>query len=349
MMRNLGNTMKIRRRTREKRRKRAISLEISMELWRPVRCAEPPSRRTPWLQRKALGARMAPPLALALGVGHGSRTTRKAWNQELRRHKDVDYLNEKLKIESLGAKGLGVVAGAPLARGELLLEEAPLLVFQQQSFDVLFGDLQDVLVEEKLFEKWERSLSEAVASRCGAEAREAFWALADSCAAGEKTALGLARTNGVGLTEDSAGLFLLLSRFNHSCRPNVHHSWQEDRQVQVLTAARDIEASEELCISYLSLLGLCAPRRERLGELSDRFGFDCLCGACARGGGASDWRRERLAQLCAAFARDEAPEAEGDTIWLELQKRMPLFFEVDADTAHQIAKDTRALLFIWEV
>lgn len=320
-----------------------------MELWRPVRCAEPPSRRTPWLQRKALGARVAPPLALALGVGHGSRTTRKAWNRELRRHKDVDYLNEKLKIESLGAKGLGVVAGAPLARGELLLEEAPLLVFQQQSFDVLFGDLQDVLVEEKLFEKWERSLSEAVASRCGAEAREAFWALADSCAAGEKTALGLARTNGVGLTEDSAGLFLLLSRFNHSCRPNVHHSWQEDRQVQVLTAARDIEASEELCISYLSLLGLCAPCRERLGELSDRFGFDCLCGACARGGGASDWRRERLAQLCAAFARDEAPEAEGDTIWLELQKRMPLFFEVDADTAHQIAKDTRALLFIWEV
>lgn len=244
----------------------------------------------------------------------------------------IDYASDAFEVRPVGKKGLGVVATKPIKRGELLLEEAPLLVFQNQSFDVLFGDLQEILVDETSFDKWDTSLTETLKSRCNEEVFSKFWDLADSCSESVKTALGIARTNGIGLSEDSAGLFLLLSRFNHSCKPNVHNSWQEDRQVQVLRSTCDIDRGQELCISYLSLLTLCAPANERLGEISDRFGFDCICESCSRSKGASDWRRERLAQLCDAFSREEAMEDTSDSIiWLNLRPRMPLFFEVDKD------------------
>ena len=253
------------------------------------------------------------------------------------------YINKNLRVTNVGPKGLGVVATAPLARGELLLEEAPLLVFQHQSFEVIFGDLQDVLFDDRTFDLWETSLKETVNSQCGSENTAKFWELADTCSApGVKTALGIARTNALGLDEDSAGLFLFLSRFNHSCEPNVHHSWQEDRGMKVLRASCSIAANEELCISYLSLLALCAPTRERLGEISDRFGFDCACRACSAGARRmrdSDWRRERLSQLCAALSKEEHRDhgvGRADEIRLHLRKRIPLFFEVDDEGRQEL-------------
>ncbi|CAK9107593.1 unnamed protein product [Durusdinium trenchii] len=239
----------------------------------------------------------------------------KAKARNYRRQNDVvdsiDYKSNKISVHAVGKKGLGVIATSSIKCGDLLLEEAPLLIFQKQSFDVLFGDLQDVLVDDTSFDHWEESLTETLQSKCDEEVRAQFWDLADTCCAKDKTALGIARTNAIGLSDESAGLFLLLSRFNHSCKPNVHNSWQEDRGVQVLKATRDISEGEELCISYLSFLNLCAPTRERLGELSDRFGFDCLCEACSRVQSESDWRRERLSQLCEAFSRDEASQMRG--------------------------------------
>ncbi|CAJ1416920.1 unnamed protein product, partial [Effrenium voratum] len=280
----------------------------------------------------------------------------------LTRQAQADSALRKARVQSRGRKGLGVVATEPLERGELILEEAPLLTFQDQSFDVLFGDLQEILADDRAFEHWDESLKQSVQSNFSEESASKFWDLADTCGE-EKTALGIARTNALGLTDESAGLFLNLSRFNHSCRPNVHHSWQEDRGIQVLKAVRDIPQGEELCISYLSFLTLCAPRRERLGELSDRFGFDCECEACARSSANSDWQRERLSQLCAAFAEEKAEdevkegiEGEGeegssegeegserkgerDAIWLNLRRRMPLFFEVQAEELTRLSQE----------
>ena len=257
---------------------------------------------------------------------------------------EVLFISKNLRVTNVGPKGLGVVATAPLARGELLLEEAPLLLFQNQSFEVIFGDLQDVLIDDRAFDLWESSLKETVESQCDEESAALFWDLADTCSEpGFKTALGIARTNALGLDADSAGLFLFLSRFNHSCQPNVHHSWQEDRGTQVLRASCSIAEGEELCISYLSLLALCAPTRERLGEISDRFGFDCACTACSAGERRtrdSDWKRERLSQLCAALSQDDSRDHEksgpSDGIRLLLRKRIPLFFEVEQESRQDV-------------
>ena len=36
----------------------------------------------------------------------------------------------------------------------------------------------------------------------------------------------------------AGGFFLLAARFNHSCRPNVHHFWVEEIGAEVMHACR---------------------------------------------------------------------------------------------------------------
>ncbi|CAE8646324.1 unnamed protein product [Polarella glacialis] len=191
------------------------------------------------------------------------------------------------------------------------------MFFKGRSFEVLFGSLEDVLGSESAFQQWEESLRGTIDSGCDEETRSKFWDLADTCA-GEnpRTAIGIARTNTISVGPSEAGLFLDVSRFNHSCNPNVHHAFQESEGLQVLRASCDIAAGDELCISYLSLLELCGPTEERMMRLSDRFGFDCDCQVCGNAakskvrGEESNRRRERLSQLCDAFAQP----AEAETV-----------------------------------
>ena len=42
----------------------------------------------------------------------------------------------------------------------------------------------------------------------------------------------------------------VISRFNHSCRPNAIYMWREDQNAEVVLATRDISIGEEICVSY---------------------------------------------------------------------------------------------------
>jgi hypothetical protein len=53
------------------------------------------------------------------------------------------------------------------------------------------------------------------------------------------------------------GLFPLACRFNHSCRPNAHKTWDPDQQQYVIHAVRDISASEEITIQYVHVMPGC--------------------------------------------------------------------------------------------
>jgi hypothetical protein len=97
-----------------------------------------------------------------------------------------------------------------------------------------------------------------------------------------KTPLGVYRTNSFQLLgETDGGLFLTISRINHSCRPNVHHSWRRDLQQTLILAARDLLAGEEICTSYGP--SECLATEERREYLHDRFAFDCQCDMCCEG------------------------------------------------------------------
>ena len=94
-----------------------------------------------------------------------------------------------------------------------------------------------------------------------------------------------------------AGVFLLCSRLNSSCVPNVNNHYNEAMGALCIYALRDIEEGEELCVCYNSVFGC---REERQRSLFEKFRFNCTCETCQLEGGAlekSDERREMLGRL----------------------------------------------------
>jgi hypothetical protein len=91
-------------------------------------------------------------------------------------------------------------------------------------------------------------------------------------------------------------VFLLTARINHSCVPNVKISYNELRGAMTAYAFRDIEAGEELTISYLEDQAsddgektIYLKRADRQKLLWHKWGFECTCRACADEEFAKSW------------------------------------------------------------
>lgn len=92
------------------------------------------------------------------------------------------------------------------------------------------------------------------------------------------------------------GIFMQLTRINHSCLPNVCHSWNENLGKRTVHANRDIKEGEEIALSYVRPL---QSREHRMRQL-EGWGIDCDCPACDIGtdfGIASVERRKTLQEL----------------------------------------------------
>ena len=98
-----------------------------------------------------------------------------------------------------------------------------------------------------------------------------------------RTLQGVFATNTYALGQGAThgGLFLTLSRLNHSCRPNCVHHWRPDLHMMVVHAVRDIKVGEELCTCYGP--GDCRLTNERQEYIKERYNFDCLCDMCREG------------------------------------------------------------------
>ena len=98
-----------------------------------------------------------------------------------------------------------------------------------------------------------------------------------------RTMQGVFATNTYALGQGAThgGLFLTLSRLNHSCRPNCVHHWRPDLHMMVVHAVRDIKVGEELCTCYGP--GDCRLTMERQEYLKERYHFDCRCDMCREG------------------------------------------------------------------
>jgi len=97
-----------------------------------------------------------------------------------------------------------------------------------------------------------------------------------------KTPRGIYETNCYALGDETdAGLFLTVSRMNHSCRPNANHIWRPDLQKTVIFAARDIGVGDDICTSYGP--SECLGTSGRRDYLRDRFAFECQCEMCMEG------------------------------------------------------------------
>ena len=117
----------------------------------------------------------------------------------------------------------------------------------------------------------------------------------------------------------SAALLRLGSKFNHSCSPNAAFSWEPDDTsssssstsgAALFFALRDIEAGEDLTVSYLSdgVLSLdVKERRRRLRQKPGMEGVTCSCTRCAAEEGESS---DTAAEPALAIEPEPEPEPE---------------------------------------
>ena len=74
------------------------------------------------------------------------------------------------------------------------------------------------------------------------------------------------------------GIYAIGANFNHSCAPNIQVSYcDRNDETLVVTALRDLEKGEEICISYISEDDCYTKRQQYLQE---HYLFQCLCAKC---------------------------------------------------------------------
>jgi len=132
-----------------------------------------------------------------------------------------------------------------------------------------------------------------------AKQRAQFFQLHDSKVGSEeeKTIDGIWRTNNFALGPSSPkcdnGLFLRISRFNHSCVPCGEFVWNEEKKVQEIRAVRNIPMGAEITICYFTKLLAVKSQKERRETMLEQYGFECDCPACTLTG---EERRENNQQ-----------------------------------------------------
>lgn len=200
----------------------------------------------------------------------------------------IEEQEETFFVHDVPGKGKGVVAARDIKKGEFLFSERPLFMLNPSPTNsMLLGAL----------------------SKCTRDEQRQYFTLANSYRKHLLPALAIWETNFLLLGNGThpkaipqpagelAGIFLLASRLNSSCTPNVSKSWDEIRNVMVFRTLRDIQDGEELCFNYCDVL---ATHDDRKQILSKEFGFECICDACRLEGEEaveSDRRRTSILRL----------------------------------------------------
>ncbi|KFX91197.1 hypothetical protein V490_06040 [Pseudogymnoascus sp. VKM F-3557] len=188
----------------------------------------------------------------------------------------------KLKPSSPG-KGWGVFATRPITCGTLILKEAPLFVIAKHHKKITEADIFAAVQQLPLHEMHQFLQLRYNGGR-------PFTSLTHVNA---ENSFALPDPNGA----PRHGLFVLLSRLNHSCVPNskIPDSDVGDGEVLSCFATRDIAVGEEITFCYNDDFS-CRTRRERHQALR----FVCICTACHADSGMqqlSDLRRRLIRGL----------------------------------------------------
>ena len=96
------------------------------------------------------------------------------------------------------------------------------------------------------------------------------------------------------------GVFPIINRINHACDPNCSVHWNVVTNKEELFIMRQVEAGEELTISYVDMITSAATRSERREYLERHFGFLCDCSLCSLTGQKlelDDKVREKVTQI----------------------------------------------------
>lgn len=85
--------------------------------------------------------------------------------------------------------------------------------------------------------------------------------------------------NGVSIAGLGVGIYIVVSKLNHSCCPNCDIKFRDSSAI--LVTERPLEAGEQLFISYVDDK---LSRSQRRQLLRDGWGFECNCDRCSSEG-----------------------------------------------------------------
>lgn len=225
------------------------------------------------------------------------------------------------------AHGLGLFATTSLKRGQRILAEPPLVTFPSMTSLCI----APIIAELPLSKKEEFfALSRPDNPEQDEELGWLMGMMEEGVPEGERCGLGVkeqvqAQTivwaNSMSTAPSTSAIFPTAARMNHSCIPNVYHSYDSSLDMIAVHAIRDIEMGEEFCTSYIEL---CKGRESRAEGLGG-WGVQCRCFACdlskMRGRQGEERRREMgvLAEILGG--RGEGGKGKGEE-GLEMAKRM---------------------------
>lgn len=109
------------------------------------------------------------------------------------------------------------------------------------------------------------------------------------------------------------GIFVTASRFNHSCVPNAHFTWNAASKLLTIHAIVDITQGQEIFLNYHPKDYL-KPAIERQQELRTSYSFVCGCPACQPNTDskrASEARRQWMAGLNSIIGLNQNTHTQG--------------------------------------
>ena len=204
----------------------------------------------------------------------------------------------RLHIAEAAGSGMGGFAVVDIEAGERILAERPLLEWSVAAFAKHKGrerQAMDTAVCAKLSEAEQRDFLDLCCNEEHGPERHAY---------------GIWLSNAYP-TEDepeSAAVFRVASRLNHSCQPNAHAAYDLRTHRMRVHALVPIRAGEEVFVSYLG--GDPDVRSARRAELLRDFGFECRCRKCGLVGAAlaeSEESQARIKQLSARITAHPCP------------------------------------------
>jgi hypothetical protein len=189
-------------------------------------------------------------------------------------------------VEPSRGKGLGVFATHDLDVGDIIMQEPPILKITPPALVPGSGypmsEVSKLVLNE--FTALPHNQQEEIMSLT--------YPAEDT-----QDKLGTIFKNNAYNTGTQVGLFPLIARINHSCRPNTSYYWSEKLNKRIVYATREIKQGEEFSVSYIPLL---LARQQRQNLLA-RYGFSCACEACAKYNPDSDDRRLTLKKAFVDF------------------------------------------------
>lgn len=194
-------------------------------------------------------------------------------------------MSRLFEVRQSEGRGFGAFALKNISKGTVILREEPVLRINKKIHDITYDDAEAAFTrlsprdQEKVLELHEdhKGLYDSKFHRI--LRANAFGQAGPS---GEKT---------------STALFLQTSRFNHSCLPSA------SKIRNGVAAEKDIQANEEILISYADDIYELLTAKQRRVLLQRNYGFTCSCIACRSGEyqRLSDMRRQLVAFLRAAL------------------------------------------------